>query len=96
MVRSLSSPYDICGGQSGFFPSAFVSPVSIIPPVLYTDLPVNTTPLRWTSGRSLRTLKHSSSYIWEHLKERTFVSCLPVFKGLNYFRTCFFGLRHLG
>ena len=55
-----------------FFPSAFVSPVSIIPPMHLTDLPLNTTLFRWTSGRSLGTLKHGSSYVVEHLKEKYF------------------------
>ena len=70
MVRSLSGPCHIFGGQRGFFPSAFVSPVSIIPPMAHTDLPLNTTLFRWTSGRSFGTLKHGSSYIVEHMKEK--------------------------
>ena len=56
--------------KGAFFPSAFVSPVSIIPPMAHTDLPLNTTLFRWTSGRSFGTLKHGSSYIVEHMKEK--------------------------
>ena len=55
-----------------FSPSAFVSPVSVITPVLQTDLSLTTTLFRWTSGRSLGTLKHDSSYIVDHMKEKYF------------------------
>lgn len=98
MVRFLSGSCHIFG-KVAFFPSAFVSPASIIAPVLHTDLPLNTTLFRWTSRRSLGNLKRGSSYIVEHLKENTLMVCLPVFKGLNYSVTCcicfFFSLRNV-
>jgi hypothetical protein len=47
--------------------------------VLRTDLPL----FRWSRGRSIGTLKHGSSYIMEHLKEKYFnvvSSCLQRVK----------------
>jgi hypothetical protein len=60
-VQFQVSPCAICCAQSvtltGFTPGTSVSPVSVIPPMLHTDLQLNTTLTKRTSGRNLRTFQ---------------------------------------
>jgi len=56
-VRYKASPYEICNGQSGirtgFSPSIWVSPASVISPLLHTHLHLNITSIRRISSKAM-------------------------------------------